>query len=218
MRATPRTTRFWMVLGWLIASACHAQSAIAQTPAADVCRARGSGLAMTMKQALDLKTPKGAALQLTGLAVGGPRYRIADAAYSQLEKGATLDDAMRRATQLCLQIGADAVEDDEPTFETQREDGGGAQLCGDLASSVAGFLVDEPGAASFTIDRALERFRGSDPRDIPAPRERAALDIALRIARVRLDKKAISQAVFDHCEDLSITGRRELEHEFYVTD
>jgi hypothetical protein len=71
--------------------------AAAQTPADSIRKNHGGGLTLTMKTFQDLKTPKAVALEESGLAKGGRRYRIADAAYVQLEQGLSIDKEIEAA-------------------------------------------------------------------------------------------------------------------------
>ena len=126
---------------------------------------------------------------------------------------------LESARAQCRQTGPDALEDDKPTFETTREPngrGGGAQLCGNVAESIAALLIDDPSVRSMSLDDALLALRSSDPRDMRAPQERRALELAQRQARTKPDRQTLQLLVFRHCESLSTAEREALDREFYV--
>ena len=202
----------WISLLWL--ALCGA--AQAQISAADLCQVEAGGLVLTMETYLERKMPEAVALQAAGLTPGGLRARIAGPAYRQLASGANRAAVIQRAIAQCLQLGANAVADEELTFDTARQDGGGAQLCADVSNGIAGFLVQERGANRLGIDAALELYRSSDPRQIETPRLRRAMELALQRARIAPNEVEIARMVFEYCEGLDAAGREQLDAEFYV--
>ncbi len=193
--------------------------ASAQFSVDDRCRNATAGLVLGMQTQIAIGNSRQVALESSGLAPGGPGYRVADQAYRQLAAGAPVERLLDAARAQCREIGPEAFEDEEPTFETSREAdgrGGGAQLCGDLANSMAGLLVDDPATRTMSLDDALQAFRSSDPRDIPTPQLRRALQLAQQRARVSPDAQELQQLLFRHCEGLSTPEREALDREFYV--
>lgn len=126
------------------------------------------------------------ALETAGLKPSGPRYRIASDAYLQLAAGTPTDRIIDRASAECLRVGANAVEDDQPNFWNAA--GERAPLCADVASSIAGLIVSEPGVRTMSLPDALRALRHSDMRQIQFPQLSRALDLALTRARVRADE------------------------------
>lgn len=195
------------------------QEASAQFSVDDRCRNATAGLVLGMRTQIAIGNSREVALESSGLAPGGPGYRVADQAYRQLVAGAPVERLLDEARAKCREIGPDAFEEEEVTFETSREAdgrGGGAQLCGDLASSMAGLLVDDPATRTMSLDDALQAFRSSDPRDIPTPQLRRALQLSQQRARVSPDAQELQQLLFRHCEGLSTPDREALDREFYV--
>ncbi len=205
----------WLaVLAWTFAPAAYAQLSIDER-----CANATGGLVLSMQTARETGFAREVALEMAGLAPGGPSYRIADEAYRQLASGIPVATALQRAKARCRQIGVEALEDDERTFETSREPagrGGDAQLCAVVATSLANYLTDDPANAARPLDDALRDYLLSIPRDGPAPQTRRALQVAQERARVGANAQELQRVVLRHCEALTTAEREALEAEAYV--
>lgn len=190
----------------------------AQMSVEDRCRNATGGLVLTMNTHREIGSTREVALEQSGLKPGGPRYLIADDAYRQLAAAVPLEAVLERARARCRQVGPDALEDDEPTFNGTREPdgGGGSQLCADVASTVAAQVAESPALRRMSIDDALREVFSSDPREMDRPQARRILELALRRAQVRVDEQELQELVFNHCEGLDTAAREALDRELYV--
>ncbi len=203
----------------LFAAIAPLRPAMAQMTTEARCQNATSGLVIGMQTARETGWTREVALETAGLAPGGPRYRIADAAYRQLAAGAPLQRILDQARAECRRIGPEALEDDESTFDDSREAGGrggGAQLCADVADNIAALLAEEPAVRTMPIDEALRELRNSDPRDIAWPVQRDLLAQAQRQARIQADELSLQRFVYGRCTALDTATREALDREFYV--
>jgi hypothetical protein len=176
----------------------------------------GMGLTLGMKTSLDLKITREVALDGAGLRPGGPRRQLADYAYSRLSAGAHQDTVEREVQARCLRMDRQALLDDKPTFGEQ-DAGAGKELCSDLALSVTGFLINEPGMMSASSTVAFERYSSSRPHgdNMQRPNLLRALELAQIRGRVDPDEMRLQQLLLDHCKSLSPAQRAALDSEFY---
>jgi len=190
-----------------------------QTSHADICRLQSSGLTFGMNTAIGLKQPKAVALDHAGLRKGGPRRQLADFAYTRLAGGASLDTVTREVNARCMQLDRDALAADDANFDVP-DQGAGAQLCADTASSVASFLVDEPGMFTANADKLLDQFTNSRPHDDVNPRPvlRKTLVAAQQQARTQPDRERLADFVMKYCEALKPGERAALDAEFYYSN
>ncbi|MEK8031486.1 hypothetical protein AACH06_11715 [Ideonella sp. DXS29W] len=201
------------LLAWL-SLAAHAQtSAGIDHPA--YCRLQADGLAQGVKTLIDRKAPRTVVMDELGLRRDGPRFRMADLAYQRLLAGAPLAAVRGELQQLCLTIPRAALEQDDPTFG-QRQEGAGAQLCADLGSSVADFLLDEPGMMDADVATALQRMFPGESTGASMPQLRQALQAAQAHARANPDRMKLTSFVAGYCERLPPTRRAALDAEFYA--
>lgn len=208
----------WSVAALLVLLALP-PAANAQVTVDERCRNATAGLVLGMQTHRETGSSREVALERSGLAPGGVRYRVADEAYGQLAAGTPVAAVMDRARAQCRQIGPDAFEDDAATFETSREAGGrggGAQLCGDVADSVAALFFDDPATRTMSLDDALQVLRNGDPRDIETPQLRRVVDLAQQRARVSPNRQELQQFVFRYCDGLETAAREALDRELYV--
>ena len=191
----------------------------AQTSHADICRMQSTGLAFTMKTAIGLKQPKDVALDQAGLRKDGPRRQLAEPAYTRLAAGASLDTVTGEVNARCMKLDRDALADDDANFD-QQEQGAGAQLCADVSSSIAGFLVDEPGMLTADADKLLDQFTSSRPHDDVNPRPvlRRTLELAQRHARTNPDRLRVADFVMKNCQALKPEDRAALDAEYYLAN
>jgi hypothetical protein len=191
----------------------------AQTSQADICRAQSVGLTFTMKTAIGLKQPKDVALDHAGLRKGGPRRQLADHAYGRLAAGTSEDTVTREVNARCLKLDRDALAEDDATFD-ERDQGAGAQVCADTASSIASFLVEEPGMLAADAGKLLDQFTNSRPHDDVNPRPvlRRTLVLAQQQARTNPDRQRVADFVMKHCEALKPGERAALDAEFYYAN
>lgn len=191
----------------------------AQTSQADICRAQSVGLTFTMKTAIGLKQPKDVALDHAGLRKGGPRRLLADHAYGRLAAGASEDTVAGEVNARCQKLDRNALAADNATFDEQ-DQGAGAQVCADTASSVASFLVEEPGMLTADAGKLLDQFTNSRPHDDVNPRPvlRRTLELAQQQARTSPDRQQVADFVMKHCEALKPADRAALDAEFYYAN
>jgi hypothetical protein len=191
----------------------------AQTSHADICRLQSSGLTFTMNTFLGQKQPKDVALDQSGLRPGGPRRQLADYAYTRLAAGAKLDAVTAEVNARCLKLDRDALANDDANFDEQ-DQGAGAQLCADTASSVASFLVEEPGVLTADADKLLDQFTNSRPHDDVNPRPvlRRMLVQAQQQARTHPERQRVADFVMQQCQALKPADRAALDAEFYFAN
>lgn len=191
-----------------------APSAHAEVSLADWCRLQSVGLTRTAVTWRGLDQPVAVALEQAGLKPGGPRHRLATLAWHRLEAGDNEDAATRAVLAACKRESLRALLDDEPTFGSKPE-GAEAQICGDLATSLSGYLAD-PGAVNMPPELAVEEFAPSPDAGAARPRLREAMRLTQHFARANRDTKAISAFAFQHCRSLDAKARAELDKEFYA--
>jgi hypothetical protein len=191
----------------------------AQTSHADICRLQSSGLTFTMNTFLGQKQPREIALDQAGLRKGGPRRQLADHAYARLAAGADLDVVVREVNARCLKLDRDALANDEANFD-EADQGAGAQVCADVASSVAAFLVEEPGMLTAAADKLLDQFTSSRPHDDVNARPilRRTLLQAQQQARTNPDRQQVAGFVMKQCEAMKPAERAALDAEFYFSE
>ena len=117
----------------------------------------------------------------------------------------------------CMKANYRALLDDKPTFEDVAG-GAGAQLCSDLASSMAGFLAGDSQAAAMSLADALDSYAPREHSDNPAPRPRlgTAMQLTQQFARANPEAEKISAFAMRHCQSLDDRARSELDREFYA--
>lgn len=191
----------------------------AQTSHADICRLQSAGLTSTMNTFIGVKQPKDVALDQSGLRKGGPRRQLADYAYTRLAAGAGVDTVTREVNARCLKLDRDALADDDANFNEQ-DQGAGAQVCADTASSVASFLVEEPGMLTADADKLLDQFTNSRPHDDVNPRPvlRRILVLVQQQARTNPDRQRVADFAMKQCQALKPEERAALDAEFYYAN
>jgi hypothetical protein len=187
----------------------------AQPPSASLCGVHAAGLVTGMRKAVDLQQPLEVAVQHAGLAPGGPRQRMAQLAHRLFVAGTAEPVVRQRVTDLCLSMDRQALLDDKPTFDT-RPSAAGAQVCSDVASTVAGFLSD-PAGRSLPLDSAFAEYTsGRAEEGSPLDTLRAAFERGYVRARQGADARAVASTVMSHCSALPPAQRARLDEQFYV--
>lgn len=194
--------------------------ALAQLTPEQRCRNATAGLVLTMKTYRDVGQTREVALDQAELTPGSVRFRIADDAYRQLAAGTPLERVQERARAECLRVGPDVLEEESDRPEADGDGEGGRAMplpvCADVATSIAALLAEDAAVRPGSLDDALAALRSSDPRDIPTPRLRRALEIALQRARTAANEQDLQRLVYAHCSGLDAGSRKALENEYYV--
>lgn len=206
-----------LVLALVLAAGGWSPPASAQMSVEDRCRNATGGLVLSMNTQRQIGRTRDVALEHSGLKPGGPRYLIADDAYRQLAAAVPLEAVLERARARCRQVGPDALEDDEPTFNGTREPdgGGGPQLCAAVASTIAAQVAEDPVLRRMPVDDAVREVQRDDPREMARPQLRRILQITLARAAVRADEQELQELIFRHCDGLDTAAREALERELY---
>jgi hypothetical protein len=175
-----------------------------------LCQMHTAGVMISMKTWLDLKMPANVAMQNSGYAPNGPRYKMAELGYSQLKQGKPEAQVEKQVNALCLTFKPNDIIDDEPIFDKQER--GNANLCGDIATSITG-SVDSLGPQG-TIKDAMNHFLHQDNR--PQPRLRTMVQFALDAKKHGKSTTEIADALMTQCEKLKPEEKNSLGKEFYA--
>ena len=209
--------RYYIAILFMGFAALLSLASQAQAADSQICQLHTAGMIISMRAAIESQAPADVAMQRSGLVPGGPRSRMADLAYRLLSAKNPEGVVRQRVQALCLTLGADAVEDDAPTFNATI-DGGGAQVCSDVATSVAELLKD-PAYASIEeiliMEFTYETLADGRTLKKPVDAVRAALMVGDKRARQGADKRTIMSSVMAYCEALKPPARALLDQQFY---
>jgi hypothetical protein len=182
----------------------------ANPTSAQLCQMHTAGVMISMKTWLDLKMPPKVAMQQSGYAPNGPRYKMAELGYLQLKQGKPEAQVEKQVNALCLTFKPNDILDDEPIFDKQ--DRGDTNLCGDIATSITG-SVDSLGPNG-SFNDAMNPFLQQDNRQ--QPRIRAMVQFSLNAKKQSQTTTQIADSLMTQCEKLKPEEKASLAEEFYA--
>jgi hypothetical protein len=188
-----------------------ASTAAAQTTKSQVCQMQAPGLVLGAKTWRELKMPKDVGLQQMGLKSTGPRYKMADLAYTSLAAGKAESVVTLEVQSLCMTFDVDSILDDEPLVAAAPSEN--AVLCSDLATSVSS-ATEEAAEHNYAFDYAMSPFL--KPDNLPQPHITKAVKAALDLSKRNSAKSVIAQTIMDYCEKLKPEEKAALGKEFYA--